>query len=1109
MVEASTPTHLHQRDGTSQRQRLSPALDPAFTRVDERSATDLFAFACQLAQHIKYYNGQNEPEGTWQDFFNADQIALISRVTEQLNQPASTTELTEQVPPHLALFVTFLNLFGIAQEHLNTLTGRHLDFYYKDILRFRKAEPVGDAVHVLFELGKNVPQQLLTKGTRLDAGKDGTGKKLQYILQEDVILNQAKITQLRSVFRDPFDQQRVHYALQANSADGLGESLSEQSMWKPFGDAGLPTAEIGFSVASPILLLREGRRVITLTLVLQDNAFTQPAPDQWQNALIAYLSGEKEWLGPFSVTPSISLLPNGQLQLTVVVELPPNEEAVSFYDQSALSGGFNTLSPLLKLVTNPKAASTSYQSLKEAVLVKARIAVRVESMKDVAIENDQGRLDPGKPFMPFGTAPGIGSAFYIGSDEALLKNLTAFTLHIHWQDLPNQNLATHYRAYTRTNVSGNDYNPNSTDQIIRKNTDFTVDVQLLKGGNWETVQSQAPLFKPVVSGDDQAVDTIDLAVTTQQRVTGSYKNLLSRVTTGMRNVRDNASPARPTKLILDLAQIGSKPQFNRLQKQGFLRLVLRQDFLHRYYPNLYAATLIEKNKPDAQLLTLLANPNLQDLVSGLSNSTKVQTSAREDNTLQMASSTAPQVSAVTNPVLTAGQALPKEPYTPIIKSFVLDYTAATGNVPFDTAAQQDYDEKEIQFFNVGAFGQMEEHGYLKNKVNPGLDGRVYLFPQYRNEGEFYIGLQDIKPLQSVQILFQVAEGSANPEKPRQTVEWRVLCQNEWKLLDRTYLLSDTTNQLLTSGVIRFYIPKEATDDNTLLDSGFYWLSASVRNYADAVSQLIGVYPQAVKAVFIDQDNETSHLKTALPTGTITKLASSIPGIRKVSQPFPSFGGQMREADNTFNSRVSERLRHKQRAITIWDYEHLVLQHFPDVYKVKCISHADAASFLAPGQVTLITVPDLTNRNAVDRLQPRVSLNTLSAISDYLKTRNSLFVSVNVENPVYEQILLDFKVKFHQNFEFGYYSQVLNEAIVRHLSPWAYETGVDILFGGRMHKSVLLYFLEQLDYVDYITDFKLFKIGRNQTADLDELVASTAKAVLVSSPVHRINPVATP
>jgi hypothetical protein len=44
---------------------------------------------------------------------------------------------------------------------MNTLTGRHLDFYYHEVLGLKRKDPVPDKVHVLFELKKNSEPVLL------------------------------------------------------------------------------------------------------------------------------------------------------------------------------------------------------------------------------------------------------------------------------------------------------------------------------------------------------------------------------------------------------------------------------------------------------------------------------------------------------------------------------------------------------------------------------------------------------------------------------------------------------------------------------------------------------------------------------------------------------------------------------------------------------------------------------------------------------------------------------------------------------------------------------------------------------------------------------------
>ena len=85
---------------------------------------------------------------------------------------------------------------------------------------------------------------------------------------------------------------------------------------------------------------------------------------------------------------------------------------------------------------------------------------------------------------------------------------------------------------------------------------------------------------------------------------------------------------------------------------------------------------------------------------------------------------------------------------------------------------------------------------------------------------------------------------------------------------------------------------------------------------------------------------------------------------------------------------------------------------------------------------------------------------------------------------------------------------MNEAIIEFLSPWAYATGSDIVFGGKIHKSVILNFVEEQEYVDYITCFEMFHFipgdsTGNSEKDVDEAIASTSASVLGSYSEHLI------
>ncbi|MEL6868129.1 MAG: hypothetical protein AAFP19_27145, partial [Bacteroidota bacterium] len=157
---------------------------------------------------------------------------------------------------------------------------------------------------------------------------------------------------------------------------------------------------------------------------------------------------------------------------------------------------------------------------------------------------------------------------------------------------------------------------------------------------------------------------------------------------------------------------------------------------------------------------------------------------------------------------------------------------------------------------------------------------------------------------------------------------------------------------------------------------------------------------------------------------------------------------------------------------------------------------------APGFVLIAVIPDLRNKNAVDVLQPKVDLATLEEIQTYAEALAPIFLNnkIKVLNPIYERVQVDFKVKFKAGFDdTDYYKGVLDNDITEFLSPWAFEESLDITFGGSMHKSVVLNFIEELNYVDFVTDFQIKHFTLTDTAGTykNEIITETPRSILTS------------
>lgn len=439
------------------------------------------------------------------------------------------------------------------------------------------------------------------------------------------------------------------------------------------------------------------------------------------------------------------------------------------------------------------------------------------------------------------------------------------------------------------------------------------------------------------------------------------------------------------------------------------------------------------------------------------------------------------------------------PYTPKLKSLSVDYSSSIEIklADYHSASQID------QILHIHPFG------YSEVQPEPQTTGARFL-PQYDNEGELYIGISDLQPPQTLSLLLQMAEGSADPDVAPTPVHWSYLSNNQWVSLENGNILLDTTRGLINTGIIEFSLAPAGL--NTVLAPDLYWLRVSMAQNSDSVCDTVALRTQAVSATFVDQNNAPDHLSTPLPAQTISQLVETTSEISAIHQPYTSSGGKSAEQDSHLYTRVSERLRHKQRALTMWDYEHLVLQQFPEMYKVKCIPAKLSTDTDEPGRVELVVIPNIKDKLPFNPFEPKAPANLLADITTYLADKVPSSATVVVKNAYYVPVKLRFAVRFLTTGNEGFYKQELNAELIRFLSPWAYGDDADIVIGGRIYANTIIHFIEERPYVDYVAEVKMFtsedrRIFRFAVPTIDDgyyVATERPDGVLVTVRQHEID-----
>jgi Baseplate J-like protein len=1021
------------KNGVDQKQRYIDALQPEKIQLHQFEIADWILFAYHFAQHVNYFKTSNDtiPESDWKSFFDFFELKdktpnytkpfELNRIKDNVNKLIDEAKKENALTPHLTLFITFLHLLENSKKRLNNLTKRHLDFYLEEIVQIDKLPATPDKVYMIFELAKNATQQKIEAKTKFDGGKDASGKTKTYSTTEELIANKTTIGTLKNVYHDAVNKKIVASPV-ANSYDGQGKAFpDENNQWWPFGhtnDANnpneLPFATLGFAVAAPVLLLKEGIRSIEFAFTFEDD-ITDITADQITQNTIVNLTTAKKWheQNPIATASGYATTVTGKT-MKIALQLDENTDAITNYNPKVYGDEFNIELPIAKFIfkTEEENGYELYKSLAQNKLISIAINVDVQNIKTLQIENDASILNASKPFYPFTTIPMEGSNFYFKHEESLGKNWETLNATIIWKNTPD-NFNTHYAAYLdtfKTKISIGDYTGSfdgsgvpisDKPQIITNDAHFKYDLAILTNNTWDTINSSESTLFSTESNPFSTAFSVE---------------------------NDNYST----------------------EKNGQFRLTLKTSFLHDLYPKIYAIALAAGK--DAKIV-------------------------------------------------------PNEPYTPLAESIILSYTASETinfSEDIDSTIEEVYSANTGKLFHIHPFGYSEEHSFLKSELEYVKPTDSHLTPTYCIGGELFIGLENTAELEQVTLLFQVLEGSENPTEPsfvgKQKIEWLILGNNEWKTLEYEDILLNETDNLLQSGIFKFNVPKEATKDNTTLPKNYVWLKAKMHKKYDVVCKIIGIHTQVVKATFEDNSNDLTHLKTGIEAKTISKLIERISTVKSVAQPYSSFDYKPVESDEDYYRRTSERFRHKNRAITMWDYEHIILQEFPELYKVKCLNHTSETSYQAPGNVTLVVIPDTVKKNVFDIYEPRVSTATLNKVKNFVSKLNSMHVNTFVINPNYEKVKVELEVEFKSGFDVNFYSQQLNTDITKFLSPWAFDTQIPINFGVSIHISSVIKYIEELDYVDFLQDVRLLK----DDSLSDKIVApSDPKSILVSAKEHRI------
>lgn len=952
---------------------------------------------------------------------------FLYSITTYAGKEMEQLQLRKSKFPDTLLLRAFAHMLSIQQEQLNLITNKHLDFYYREVLKLRERNALSDHAFLCAALLQKNDVFLLPAGTLFDAGTDEKNIPVSFASEEDVILQPSTITEVYTISALKDENKFRVFRRQIDDPGKVILADGQLKLWKTFGgDEATPVAQ-AFAFASPLLLLREGERCITVTL------YTDAAAPGSFDDVHFYLSTQKTWLPVNGKVINKVTDDHQQLsEVTIIIKLDATQVPIEAFIKDA-SGkdpdGLVSDWPLLKM------EFLSYTDPDRSLVVKSlKMNVTVSGVKTLLLYNDFGPINPKAPFSVFGPTPLVNSNFIIGSNEIFSKPTDSLQLKLLWDKLP-ADLASYYKEYNAW-LNNDLIVPAKRKSIFTKlgawlrtllqkflgwlsrlfgkrppaqspadcpifnNTSFTVDFSVLEKSQWKDIDA-VKAKELTITGDDNSANTISYTPYVTDKSCPCRPALVNNILFSTNDTNCGLT-ADSSFVLFDQHQATAAYSADPYIQQnvlaytghngsGFMRISLsgpEHGFGSAIYSSvlngiaLQNAWILYNSQPGEDFFgfkekkekPIFIDPAKLPLVPKL-------------NSLEVNYSSTQLYSFVDGP---ANYPLQCFYYTSFYKYKV-------------------YDHRDVQMTPHPA------RFFYKEAVQP---NGLCIFQPASYNGILFITLDQLILSREINFYFELRQRS-HSNTAIDLIRCSYLSNTGWKELA---VLFDTTCNFTCSGILKWIVPDDIAPGSDPDPSKKYYFA--IATTGDPVTKAATAFV-SVNGIPVERSllPFSQFQGTVLPAGSITQPVKAIPSIASLLQPFSSFGGRASESPQDMYLRVANRLATKDRVVTKLDVHQLIKEQFPGIYSCAIVF------IKATSTINVYAVGSTDNETS--GYIPFVNDNVLMMVKEMLAKRTSSLYTVTVSNFSFKWLQVVMQIKVSDNFQ----QARINNAIRIYLSPW--------------------------------------------------------------------------
>lgn len=391
--------------------------------------------------------------------------------------------------------------------------------------------------------------------------------------------------------------------------------------------------------------------------------------------------------------------------------------------------------------------------------------------------------------------------------------------------------------------------------------------------------------------------------------------------------------------------------------------------------------------------------------------------------------------------------LPSEPVIPMMADVELSYAAT------EEMTLGDMEHSSIRLSRITALSRQEPFPIAQGEKQPFLplvpaDNLLY-FSFLHAQGEQNLRLYFDMVLPQEKIPFY------NPQPGSHvTLAWEYWSGNEWHPITIESVLAEETLGLTQSGFVEIKLP-EKINGSHMDKQGKAWIRAAVTGDLFSCLAVRSIRTNCIRLTALNGDG------TPLPAGTIQSTKEPDERIENIAQPLNGFGGQTAETADEVAVQQRSRISNRHRAVMIKDYEHLVLEFFPEVDKVQCVTIPKDK-----GASEICLVVFCRTEDSRYFLSPAWKL---AEIQQLIRQYASPFVSLRVINPVYERVNIHCKAVLWDHVQDeGKAVRQLVVLVQNYIAPWYRKKDIPVLGQRYSYKELHARMVNHEDLMRLVT-----------------------------------------